>query len=97
VSGGPVRVPVDVFEGIEAVRRSGHTNMLDGARVAELAEEMGHHRAAAWIRAHPGLHSQAVFEGFVPRAEGECPPGDRAAPPERPATGMDAGGEPESP
>ena len=36
----PVPVPRIVFEGIEAVRLSGLTNMLDRPRVAELADEL---------------------------------------------------------
>jgi len=92
-----VRVPAEVLEGIEAARLSGAVNMLDRPAVAVIAETMGHHRAAAWIRANPGLYSRAVFEGLDPRQEADCTPGGTAAPPERPATGMDAGGEPESP
>jgi hypothetical protein len=34
-------VPREVFEGIEAVRQSGRTNLLDRPRVVELAEAMG--------------------------------------------------------
>ena len=35
-----VRLPVDVMEGLEAVRLSGKTNMLDAPRVIELAFAM---------------------------------------------------------
>jgi hypothetical protein len=60
------RVPVtrDVFEGIEAVRRSGLTNMLDRPRVAEIAEEMGFEQSAQWVRKNRGLYARAIFNGF---------------------------------
>lgn len=60
----PVPVPRDVFEGIEAVRQSGLTNMLDRPRVAEIAEEMGFEKSAAWVREHRDLYAQAIFHGF---------------------------------
>ena len=59
-----VAVPADVFEGVEAVRVSGLTNMLDRDRVAELADDMGYAEAARWIREHRDLYAQAVFHGF---------------------------------
>ena len=59
-----VHVPAEVFEGIEAVRLSGLTNMLDRPRVAEIAEEMGFEEAAAWVRDHRDLYGQAIFRGF---------------------------------
>ena len=60
------RVPVtrEVFEGIEAVRRSGLTNMLDRPRVAEIAEAMGFTASAAWVREHRDLYARAIFQGF---------------------------------
>lgn len=57
----------EVFAGIEAIRRSGLTNMLDRPRVAELAEEMGFAESAAWIRAHHDLYAQAIFHGLEVR------------------------------
>ena len=60
----PVPVPRDVFDGIEAVRRSGLTNMLDRPRVAELAAEFGFNEAAEWIAANRDLYARAIFHGF---------------------------------
>ena len=60
----PVPVPLEVRDGIEAVRVSGLTNMLDWPRVAEIADEMGCPAAAAWVRANRDLYAQAVFHGF---------------------------------
>ena len=59
-----VPVPRRVFEGIEAVRRSGLTNMLDRPRVAELAEDLGFQESAEWVRANRELYARAVFNGF---------------------------------
>ena len=63
---GPDAIPVtrEVFEGLEAVRRSGLTNMLDRHVVARLAEEMGYEESARWVRENGGLYSRAVFQGF---------------------------------
>jgi hypothetical protein len=63
------RVPVsrEVFEGIEAVRQSGLTNMLDRGRVVELAEAMGFEASARWVRENRELYARAVFRGFEVR------------------------------
>jgi hypothetical protein len=54
-----------VYDGIEAVRRSGVCNMLDRATVRQVALLLGHDEAYEWIRDHPDLYSQAVFRGLV--------------------------------
>jgi hypothetical protein len=59
-----VRVPREVFEGLEAVRRGGLTNMLDRPRVAEIAEEMGFLAAAQWAREDRERYARAVFQGI---------------------------------
>jgi hypothetical protein len=61
---GPVRVSREVFEGLEAVRRSGITNMLDRPRVAEIAEEMGFLATAQWVREDRERYARAVFRGI---------------------------------
>lgn len=65
--GRPRRIPVPraVYDGIEAVRRSGLTNMFDRPRVAELAEEMGFDKAAAWVRQDRARYAAAVFRGIL--------------------------------
>ena len=64
---GPVEVSAEVFEGIEAVRRSGLTNMLDRQAVAYLAEGMGLEVSARWVRENRRLYARAIFNGFVVR------------------------------
>jgi len=62
--GARVPVPADVFRGIEAVRLSGLTNMLDRPVVAEIAEGMGFDHAARWVRENRDLYARAIFHGF---------------------------------
>ena len=45
-----VRIPAAVWEGLEAVRQSGYTNMFDRPRVIELAELLGYAETAEWVR-----------------------------------------------
>ncbi len=66
----PVRVPRTVLDGIDRVRESGLTNMLDRPRVAHLAEFFGYEESAAWIRVHRGEYATGLFHGFE-AAEGE--------------------------
>ena len=66
----PVSIPAAVYEGLEAVRLSGGTNMLDRPRVIEIAEMMGYDETADWLRANRTAYSEGVFAGFVPGEEG---------------------------
>ncbi len=69
-----VRVPADVLEGLEAVRLSGKTNMLDALRVIELAHEMDYYATALWVHENRKQYAQGIFRGFE-AAEGsdaEC-------------------------
>lgn len=65
-----IEVPSKVLEGIEAVRLSGKTNMLDVPVVKKLARKMGHRDAAEWIDEHVALYVVGVFRGFEPLEEG---------------------------
>jgi len=64
-----VRVPKAVLDGLEAVRRSGLTNMLDRPVVAELASEFGFEEAARWIKARPRDFAAGIFQGFETEEE----------------------------
>ena len=59
-----VRVPKAVLDGLEAVRQSGLTNMLDRPAVARLAGEFGFERAARWVETHRKEYAEAIFRGF---------------------------------
>ena len=64
-----VRVSKAVLDGLEAVRQSGLTNMLDRPVVAELAGEFGFEEAARWIKAHRRGFAEGIFRGFEAAAE----------------------------
>lgn len=66
----PVSIPAAVYEGLEAVRQSGYTNMFDRPRVIELAEMMGYDETAAWVQVHRDRYAAGLFAGFVPDEEG---------------------------
>lgn len=59
-----VSVSARVMEGLEAVRLSGRTNMLDIATVMDLASRMGYWEAEEWICEHKELYARGVFSGF---------------------------------
>jgi hypothetical protein len=62
----PVRIPVPaaVWQGVDAVRLSGLTNMLDRPAVVRIAGELGFPEAARWITTHPRDYAEGVFRGF---------------------------------
>jgi hypothetical protein len=60
----PIAVSAEVFEGLEAVRHSGITNMFDRPRVIEIAEMMGYDETAEWLVSNRNLYSQGLFHGF---------------------------------
>jgi len=68
----PVRisVPAAVWQGIDAVRLSGLTNMLDHPEVVRIARELDFTEAAVWIEAHPKEYAEGVFRGFVLEPDG---------------------------
>jgi hypothetical protein len=63
----PVPIPEHVYEVIEAIRRSGVTNMLDRPVVIEVARQMGFPEVAEWIEREKRSYSRGIFVGFVAR------------------------------
>lgn len=59
-----IPIPVDVLEGLDVVRLSGETNMLDVPVVVKLAFDMGHPQTALWVREHQALYVVGIFAGF---------------------------------
>lgn len=57
-------VPLLVWQGLNAVRLSGLTNMLDRPMVARIAEELGYPDAARWILQNPEKFATGIFRGF---------------------------------
>ena len=75
-----IEVAAEVLTGLEAVRLSGKTNMLDAPRVIELAFEMGHAEAAFWVYENRGLYAHGIFQGFAAvAAPKECGPSRHVA------------------
>lgn len=62
--GGPVRVPRDVLEGLEAVRRHAGSDLLDVATVRYLANERGQRALAVWVHRHPHEYGRGLLDGF---------------------------------
>ncbi len=59
-----ISIPRDVFEGLEAVRKSNLTNMLDRPMVAKLAAEMGFFETTEWLMDHRKEYAEGIFRGF---------------------------------
>ncbi len=66
-----ILIPSIVFKGLEAVRLSGLTNMLDRPMVALLAGRLGYPDAARWIKEYPKLFAEGLFRGFCVNPEEE--------------------------
>jgi hypothetical protein len=62
--GGPVRVPQDVLEGLEALRRHFGTDLLDVATVRYFAIERGQRALAVWVNRHPDEYGRGLLDGF---------------------------------
>jgi hypothetical protein len=61
---GPVLIPKDVLEGLEAVRRHANSDVLDVATVRYLANERGRSTLAIWIHRHPDEYGRGLLDGF---------------------------------
>jgi hypothetical protein len=70
---GRIPLPAGVWQGIDAVRLSGLTNMLDRPVVARLAGELGYPDAVRWIEEHPKEYAEGVFRGFIVDPQGGKP------------------------
>lgn len=66
----PITVPAAVWQGLEAVRQSGATNMLDRPAVIRIAKRLNFPETARWIEGHPGQYCEGIFRGFVVESEG---------------------------
>ena len=61
----PITVPAAVWQGLEAVKDSGATNMLDRPAVIKIAEFLRFHETARWIEGHHGPYAEGLFKGFT--------------------------------
>src|SRR5690554_3347191 len=63
-SNSSVQITRPVFDGLEVIRQSGATNMLDRPVVLELAREWGLTDLADWIeRVDTGTYGQLIIQG----------------------------------
>ncbi len=60
-----IPVPENVLLGIDAVRKSGLTNMLDRPVVIKLARELGFLETTGWIENNRKLYAEGIFKGFM--------------------------------
>ena len=61
----PIRVPTAVIDGLETIRESGETNMLDSREVQAIATRLGYPEVEAWIKEHPNEYQEGMFRGFA--------------------------------
>ena len=61
---GPVRIPKDVLEELEAVRRYTHTDMLDIPTLRYVAMETGKPALTVWLGKHAGEYGRGLLDGF---------------------------------
>ena len=63
--GEPVRVPEEVLQALEAVRRYADSDVLDIATVRYLSQERGRGALAVWIDKHPQEYARGILDGFM--------------------------------
>lgn len=61
-----VEVPWEVFEGLEAIRKSGQVNMLDRLGVQWVANQLGYYATFIWLDIHHKEYAEGVSRGFKP-------------------------------
>ena len=61
---GPVRIPKDVLEELEAVRRYCHTDALDIPTLRYTASETGKAALVAWVDKHAREYGRGLLDGF---------------------------------
>ena len=59
-----IKVPKEVLAGLEEIRESGLTNMLDYHQVMRLAFDMRHYVLVDWMNDNKKLYVKGIFEGF---------------------------------
>jgi hypothetical protein len=61
---GPVRVPKDVMEGLEVVRRYARTETPAVPTVRYAGMELGRPALVAWIDGHRSEYGRGLLDGF---------------------------------
>lgn len=60
----PIKLPPEVLDGLQAVRKSGTTNMLDVPVVCLQAVALGYPETADWINENTNTYIEGVSSGF---------------------------------
>ncbi|MCA1948442.1 MAG: DUF5049 domain-containing protein [Armatimonadetes bacterium] len=60
-----VKAPRAVIDGIETVRQTGRTNMMDRQMVQVIANELELWQVVVWLEDHPKDYGRGLFQGFV--------------------------------
>ncbi len=61
---GPVRIPKEVLEQLEAVRRDARTDVLDIPTLRYTASEGGKPTLVVWLDGHPSEYGRGLLDGF---------------------------------
>ncbi len=61
---GPVRIPKDVLEELEAARRAARTDALDIPTLRYTASEEGRPALVVWLDKHPSEYGRGLLDGF---------------------------------
>ncbi len=62
--GPPVRIPKDVLEELEALRRAARTDALDIPTLRYAASEAGKPALVVWIDKHAPEYGRGLLDGF---------------------------------
>ena len=61
---GPVRIPKDVLEELEAVRRAARTDLLDIPTLRYVAMETEKPALVVWLDKNPSEYGRGLLDGF---------------------------------
>lgn len=92
---GKVKVSQAVYDGLEAIRSSGATNMFMHHTVLELAEEWGYDDTALWLMDNKEIYAGGIFRGFEPIEDEPEPTTPEVPTPTKQETEMDSKGKTE--
>lgn len=64
----PVKIPENVFECLEFIRKEGFTNMFDMNSVQRFAYQYDYHEAVVWLdkSSNQETYRDGMFRGFEP-------------------------------
>lgn len=65
-----IKVPREVFEGLEEIRTLGIVNMLDWHAVRHFAKFYGYYEAAIWLKDNRTLYMRGVLDEGIEPEEG---------------------------